>query len=203
MNSAEVRLFFEDLAFHWDEGFTTEHHFQLKSIFRYQIPALPPPILDLGSGTGVLVPYLQDKMNAPGNIVQFDVARQMLTKARRKLSAKNGLYFVQGDALRLPFAAAAFGTVFCFQIVPHVADKYALLQEVRRILRPGGYIAVLHLMDHRRLNALHRRLSPPVHTHHMCPAEELAATMIACGLDILQVTEEEDLYLVMASAPGS
>jgi len=198
MASAEVRLFFEELARRWDEGNSREQHHRLKNIFDLEIPLLPHPVLDLGSGTGVLVPFIRNKMSTAGNIVQFDIAGGMLKKARQKFNSGQDLCFVQGDALHLPFADATFGTVFCFQVVPHVQDKNALLQEVRRILQPHGLLVVLHLASHSRLNQMHRGLSAAVRTHLMFPVDELAAMAGACGLNVRQMREEHDLYLLTA-----
>jgi SAM-dependent methyltransferase len=45
---------------------------------------------------------------------------------------------VQADASRLPFAAASFDAVFAFDVLEHIQDEDAALEEVRRVLRPDG-----------------------------------------------------------------
>ena len=49
---------------------------------------------------------------------------------------------VQGSALALPFAAGSFDRVIASEVLEHVADDLAALAELRRVLRPGGALAV-------------------------------------------------------------
>lgn len=49
---------------------------------------------------------------------------------------------VFGDCLRLPFAAASFGTVLSTQVVEHVPDPAACVAEMARVLRPGGTLLI-------------------------------------------------------------
>lgn len=49
---------------------------------------------------------------------------------------------VQGDALHLPFADAAFDRVICSEVLEHIPDDVAAMAELARVLRPGGTMAV-------------------------------------------------------------
>jgi SAM-dependent methyltransferase len=69
--------------------------------------------------------------------VGVDVSSAMLEVARRDVPDRSRL-FVQGDAVRLPLADAAFDTVFMLGGIHHVNDRAGLFAELRRILRPGG-----------------------------------------------------------------
>jgi len=50
--------------------------------------------------------------------------------------------FLRSDALALPFAAARFDLVVCFEVLEHVADAPGLVREVRRVLAQGGLALV-------------------------------------------------------------
>jgi len=103
------------------------------------VAALPVAVaggsaLDLGAGTGAATRALQAAGAA--RIVAVDAAVGMLTHdaARRPPG-------VAGDALALPFAAAAFdGTVAAFSL-NHLSDPAAGLSEAARVTRPGGGLA--------------------------------------------------------------
>lgn len=47
-----------------------------------------------------------------------------------------------GDVQRLPFADNSFDTVFCSQVLEHVAEPWLALAEFRRVLRPGGKLVL-------------------------------------------------------------
>jgi demethylmenaquinone methyltransferase/2-methoxy-6-polyprenyl-1,4-benzoquinol methylase len=93
-------------------------------------------------GTGDLSLTLAEAGAA--HVVGLDFCRPMLALAARKAEARGRtLPWIEGDALRLPFAAATFDVVTCAFGLRNLADVEAGLREFRRVLRPGGTLAVL------------------------------------------------------------
>ena len=99
-------------------------------------------VLDVACGTGDLSLVLAEAGRA--RVVGLDFCRPMLEIARRKADEGSRLIpFVEGDALRLPFADETFDAAtiaFGLRNLAGVADG---LRELRRILKPGGRLAVL------------------------------------------------------------
>jgi demethylmenaquinone methyltransferase/2-methoxy-6-polyprenyl-1,4-benzoquinol methylase len=99
-------------------------------------------VLDVACGTGDLSLVLAEAGAA--RVIGLDFCRPMLEIARRKAVADSrSIPFVEGDALRLPFADATFDAVtiaFGLRNLASVADG---LRELRRVLKPGGRLAVL------------------------------------------------------------
>jgi demethylmenaquinone methyltransferase/2-methoxy-6-polyprenyl-1,4-benzoquinol methylase len=94
-------------------------------------------VLDLAAGTGASsVPFA----SAGASTVACDFSAGMLAEGRRR---HPGLTFVAGDALRLPFAEAAFDVVTISFGLRNVADVPAALRELARVTRPGGRLVVL------------------------------------------------------------
>lgn len=98
--------------------------------------------LDVACGTGDLSLTLNEAGRA--EVVGLDFCRPMLEIAREKASGETRrVPFVEGDALRLPFADEVFDVAtiaFGLRNLSSVGDG---LQELRRILKPGGRVAVL------------------------------------------------------------
>jgi demethylmenaquinone methyltransferase/2-methoxy-6-polyprenyl-1,4-benzoquinol methylase len=99
-------------------------------------------VLDVACGTGDLSLVLAEA--GAVRVIGLDFCRPMLEIARRKSEADSRpIPFVEGDALRLPFADETFDVVtiaFGLRNLAGVADG---LRELRRVLKPGGRLAVL------------------------------------------------------------
>lgn len=116
---------------------------RLVAALRAAAPGRPLAVLDLGSGTGFVAGLLGDVL-APGDqLFALDQSAGMLAHARPRLAAAGGAG-VRGDAAALPFAAAGFDLVAVNSFLHHVYDPAAVLAEVDRVLRPGGYVVLAH-----------------------------------------------------------
>ncbi|WP_067498336.1 class I SAM-dependent methyltransferase [Actinoplanes sp. TFC3] len=94
-------------------------------------------ILELGCGAAAAARWLEGQ---GADVVAMDLSAGMLRQAR-EAEERSGVRvpLVQADALALPFASGAFDIVCtAFGAIPFVADSGALMQEVARVLRPGG-----------------------------------------------------------------
>ena len=96
-------------------------------------------VLDACCGTGDLAIAARA---AGGDVVGLDFAEGMLERARRK---DQGVEWVQGDLLELPFEAASFDAATVGFGVRNVDDLELGLAELRRVLRPGGRLAILEI----------------------------------------------------------
>jgi demethylmenaquinone methyltransferase/2-methoxy-6-polyprenyl-1,4-benzoquinol methylase len=96
-------------------------------------------VLDAACGTGDLA-VMAAKSGA--TVTGLDFSEPMLERARRKAPQ---LDWVQGDLLALPFPDATFDVATVGFGVRNVADLATAIAELRRVLRPGGRLAVLEL----------------------------------------------------------
>lgn len=98
--------------------------------------------LDVACGTGDLALALADATGA--HIVGTDFCRPMLAIAAGKARVNARLIpFVEGDALKLPFADEAFDTVSIAFGLRNLSSVEAGLKELRRVLKPAGRAAIL------------------------------------------------------------
>ncbi|MCI0393622.1 MAG: class I SAM-dependent methyltransferase [Chloroflexi bacterium] len=102
------------------------------------------PVCDLGCGPGQIARYLHDQgLDAFG----VDLSPAMIEVARR---LSPGLRFEQGDMRALPAADAAWGGIAAFYSLIHIPRQsmVATLQELRRVLRPGGLLLLSFHVGH-------------------------------------------------------
>jgi ubiquinone/menaquinone biosynthesis C-methylase UbiE len=108
------------------------------AVLRVLAAAPPRRLLDVGCGTGLLGARLRDALPET-RVVCCDFSLGML---RHAASHAGALGFVQGDALRLPFAAASFDALVCTEAFHWFPDQPAALAEFHRVLAAGGRLVV-------------------------------------------------------------
>lgn len=126
-----------------------------------ELRRLPPAssILDAGCGDGRYLAALPNLGPIPARIVGVDIAESILQTAAAA-TARAGVHaeLVRANLERLPFADAEFDLVLCFQAIEHLLDPDAGIQELARVLAPGG---VLVLTTDNRRNLITKTLNAP------------------------------------------
>src|SRR5262245_26258918 len=128
-------------------------------------------LLDLACGTGIVVRLAQHTLGDRGRLVGVDASPAMLAVAR---SVAPAIDWRQGDAARLPVAAdETFEVVTCHQGLEFFPDKPSAMREARRVLAPGGRLAIgtwLPVDDVPLVRDLHRvaqrHLGPVIDQRH-------------------------------------
>ena len=109
------------------------------------LPHLTPGmrLLDVGCGPGTITLGLAAAV-APGEAIGVDIEQTVLQTARetaREARATN-LRFEQASATHLPYPASSFDALFAHTLLEHVPNPLDALQEMKRVLKPDGLIAV-------------------------------------------------------------
>jgi ubiquinone/menaquinone biosynthesis C-methylase UbiE len=98
-----------------------------------------PLILDVGTGTGRVPLALLRDLYFEGRIVGLDLSLKMLREARRKTAGhEDQVMLLWKDALALPFPDNSFDAVSCVEALEFMANPRVLVEEMARVLRPGG-----------------------------------------------------------------
>ncbi|MCP1673342.1 demethylmenaquinone methyltransferase/2-methoxy-6-polyprenyl-1,4-benzoquinol methylase [Natronocella acetinitrilica] len=102
-------------------------------------------VLDLAAGTGDLTRLAMRELRGRGRMVMSDINEAMLSRGRDRLIDEGvlGVEYVLANVEELPFPDASFDRVIIGFGLRNVTDKARALQEMRRVLRPGGFVLVL------------------------------------------------------------
>jgi ubiquinone/menaquinone biosynthesis C-methylase UbiE len=97
-------------------------------------------VIDVACGTGIVARIARERLGPDARIVGVDVAPAMLAVAR---AADQTIDWRQGNATALPVEAGErFTVVTCHQGLQFMPDKPAVMRELRRVLAPGGRVAI-------------------------------------------------------------
>jgi ubiquinone/menaquinone biosynthesis C-methylase UbiE len=153
-------------------------------------------LLDMGTGTGILHPYLVDAVGETGRVVAFDLSFQMLKEARKKPSA-SCLLCVRATAMALPFHSQQFDQIVCFAAFPHFARKQDALCEMARVAKHGANVVIAHLLSREELSQ-HHNTHPAVAQDRLPEAEDMCQLLREAGFTIPEIRDEPGLYLARA-----
>ena len=104
-------------------------------------------VLDVGGGIGGAARLLASAADC--RVTVLDLTEEYVRTGReltRRVGLSERVAFVHGDALRAPFDSGAFDVVWTQHATMNVADKPAFYREVRRLLRPGGRLAMHEIL---------------------------------------------------------
>jgi len=144
-------------------------------------------ILDLGCGTGANLAILAGW----GDVHGCDLAEEALRFCRRRGSRS----LAEADAAKLPYRSSSFGLVTLFDVLYHkaVRSDVAVLEEVRRVLRPGG----LCLITDSALPALHGPHDAAFGARERYTRSVLRARVEKSGLRVVRLT-----YFFLTTLPA-
>ena len=107
-------------------------------------------VLDLGCGSGAFTPFIARTVGEKGKVYALDIQADMLKQLERKLSRPENkdiknIKLIEGNAYELPFEDNPLDLVNMVTVLQEIPDRNRALQEVKRVLKPGGLLAVTEL----------------------------------------------------------
>jgi ubiquinone/menaquinone biosynthesis C-methylase UbiE len=149
VNAAQVKAYFERVASEWDAmrlaWYDERVIDELAARARVRRSST---VLDVGTGTGFVAAGLAPRVAA---VVAVDHARAILDVAAGNL-ANLGIANVdlrEADLVSLPLSDDSVDAAVANMVLHHAEDPAAMLSEMTRVTRPGGWVAVTDEVEHR------------------------------------------------------
>jgi ubiquinone/menaquinone biosynthesis C-methylase UbiE len=197
MNNKHTIEFFDERAEKWDEAHPPASPERLQEVVDLAALHRGSSAMDVGSGTGVLIPTLKQTVGDEGQILALDPSQGMITVLTRKHSDKSVATVVK-TLEEYNASEESFDAIICFSCFPHIADKALGIANAYRMLKTGGRFVIAHLSSHQEINEFHKKAGAAVHKD-MLPNEEKMRSMLAdVGFTTSHFTDEPGRYELVA-----
>ncbi len=147
-SAKDVQAFFEHVATDWDTMRLAYYDERvIEKMAEVASVGEGSEIADVGTGTGFVAAGLASRVK---RVIGIDNAVSMLRVACENLDAlgESNVELLIGDLARLPLAANSVDAAFANMVLHHAVDPVAMLEEMARIVRPGGTIVITDEVEH-------------------------------------------------------
>ena len=188
--------FFDRHADSWDERLHYgEKKSQLSEVVQWFHLSEGDSVLDVGTGTGILLPSLGKAIGPKGQVVGMDFSFRMLEEAKRRPGLPGRGEVVNASVESIPFRSDRFDRVTCFSAFPHFPNKEKALFEMVRVLRTGGSLFIAHLHSVEEINQFHEWLGGAVGRDRLPHPERIRQLMRDSGLDEVAIVNQPGKFL--------
>lgn len=187
--------FFNSVAENWDNMINVD-----ESKINYLLNKLKiqedDEILDIGTGTGVLIPFLNERV-CTGRIKGVDISKGMLEVAKSKFNHLSNVDFdlvnVEKEELK-----HQYDKIILYSMYPHLENKTQTISNlVKDSLKEDGILMIAHSDSREFLNNLHRNSDERVHESILMEINEQKNVFINAGLKVIEAFENDEMYYVV------
>src|SRR5450759_502974 len=190
------QAYFNQLADSWDKRFQTE---ALSTFLEKLVPTfgLVPgqKILDVGTGTGVLIPFLLKAIGPTGQVSAIDYAEKMVKICKSKYAHLPNVNVTVQQVETLDFQSQTFDAVICFGLFPHIENKEEALRHMNRVLKTNGRLIIAHALSSAEIKAHHHNASSVV-AHDVLPTSAVMEKLLTqAGFGKIHIIDKPGQYL--------
>lgn len=187
-------LFFDRIASRWDALETVSVPERINALLDLLNIGCGEHVLDLGTGTGVLLPYLLERVGEEGLVVGVDVSPGMLAEAKRKMGRRQNLRLLERD-FEVDMLTGSYDLIVLYCVYPHLHYPEATLRRLlQRNMADGGRIVVAFPTTERFINDVHSGLGLEAHT--LVPVDSLAAALAQSGFNATVIDNDLGAYII-------
>lgn len=147
--------FFDSIADTWDANEVKSTPEKIEQLLEIISVKKNEKVLDLGTGTGVLIPYLSRRVGDKGEVIGLDFSWGMLSHAISKYGNLNNVGFVQSDFEKNKIVGK-YSLIMMYCVYPHIEEPTRLLTRlIKENLEENGRIVVAFPCDETFINNVH------------------------------------------------
>ncbi|MCH5231281.1 MAG: class I SAM-dependent methyltransferase [Muribaculaceae bacterium] len=198
MTTEEVQ-FFDKLAVTWDNDEILSTPEKIRGILSLIGIQEGMSVLDLGTGTGVLIPYLSTMVSDKGNVVALDISEGMLRRAIEKYSHLKNVSFIKKD-FENEEIEGKYDLIMLYCVYPHLHfPEQTLKKLVSSNLKAGGRIIIAFPSDENFINNIHK--DRKAESDLLPSATSLSHQLNEWGLSSSVIKYDDGHYVVEIESP--
>ncbi|MEN6372400.1 MAG: methyltransferase domain-containing protein [Armatimonadota bacterium] len=188
--------YFDSYADRWDSMELDDIRIRLDSVVRMAGVKPGMDILDVGTGTGVIIPCLLKAMNGIGSIKAIDISQGMLRVAHSK-GFPGCVEFQLADIEKFSCPDHSYDRVMCNAVFPHFSNKIKVLYRILQMLKPGGMVIISHPTGREAVNKVHSEAGAVVTEDRVPDAGTMQSLLENAGYVGIEVVDEPEFYLAI------
>ncbi|MTI69401.1 MAG: class I SAM-dependent methyltransferase, partial [Firmicutes bacterium] len=185
--------FFDERALKWDHIVNHDPD-KLDYIFNIINLNKNDNVLDVGTGTGVLIPYIHKVIGEQGKITAIDLSDKMLDVAREKFSFKNVKY-IQNDVNNLEIKKE-YDAIICYSVFPHFIDKEVTIKHLSEGLKDKGKLVICHSQSRDAINNLHKKAGEEVKEDNLPTMDKIKEMFNKVNLKVQRIIDNDEMFLI-------
>ena len=193
------QAFFNQAANTWDK------HFYSPELIDFIEQIMPTfhltqgqKVLDVGTGTGILIPFLLKAVGPTGHVTAIDYAEKMIEICKAKYIRYPNVNIMVQQVENLQFPNETFDAITCFGMFPHIESKKEALSQMNHVLKPGGKLIIAHALSSTEIKSHHHNASAAV-AHDVLPEKaKMKQLLKQAGFDNIQITDKPGCYLCLS-----
>ncbi|MHA2313761.1 MAG: class I SAM-dependent methyltransferase [Candidatus Hermodarchaeia archaeon] len=195
------KAYFNKTASTWDERMYTP---ALITFLETLVPTfgLQPGhnILDLGTGTGILIPFLLQVIGPTGSVTGIDYAEKMVQICQSKYAHLPNVSILLQNVETLNFPENSFDAVTCFGLFPHLEKKKQTLNQIYHVLNPGGKLIIAHALSSTEIKEHHSHSLAVA--HDLLPeTQDMKRVLTDTRFCNILIEDKPGCYLCLATKP--
>jgi ubiquinone/menaquinone biosynthesis C-methylase UbiE len=193
------QLFFNEIAETCDIRFQTQ---KLLDFLENLVPMFglreAQKVLDAGTGTGILIPFLLHAVGPKGYVVAVDYAENMIKVCRSKYEHFPNVTFAVQNIEKIGFLSESFDVVTCFGLFPHLENRVEALGQINRILKPEGRLIIAHALSSTEIKTHHHNASAVIAKDVLPSKSEMRRLLKQMGFHRIRIIDKPGCYLCLS-----
>ena len=194
------QAFFNQIADSWDKRFQTE---ALTTFLEQLVPKFGltrgQKVLDVGVGTGILIPFLLQAIGPTGHVTAIDYAEKMVEVCRSKYACLPDVTVDVQKVEKLDLPSESFDAITCFGLFPHIENKEEALRQMKRVLKPNGKLIIAHALSSAEIKAHHHNASPAVAKDVLPEKATMKQLLKQAGFTRIHIIDKPGCYLCLSN----
>ncbi|MBV7275213.1 class I SAM-dependent methyltransferase [Clostridiaceae bacterium UIB06] len=186
------REFFDNMAEKWD-SICCHPGEKIKYVFDKINLEKGSSVLDIGSGTGIIIPYIEKEIGMEGKLTALDVSEKMIEISKKK-NNYNNLNFAVED-FYLYSCSEKYDCIIAYSCYPHFTDSKAFFEKAYSLLKVGGKIIIAHVEGRDKINSRHNEIDHKIDSNTLDEVEITLSIMRKANLEIIYAEDSEEYYI--------